>query len=234
MSGSHAAQVESFDHHLCHAASAYYASSFESSLIVTLDEFGDGSLRFRRTRPCSEIREILSLAFPNSLAYVYSQVTRLLGFQPRSDEHKTQWLSMEGEPAHKDAFLEILRRQPNGPPQIDPKFFTRAFGTELSFTPEFYRRLTNPRAQREVACQRIRARRSLKHATRQHRRQPPIRQRTNRLRLARRPPQGTQRIVALPGWGPLLESVTRRRRRISAPDSNASSSSPPPETKVPL
>jgi carbamoyltransferase len=144
MSGSGAAQLESFDHHLCHAASAYYASPFEAALIVTLDEFGDGRSGFVGLGHKSEIRETLSLAFPNSLAYVYSQVTRLLGFQPRSDEHKTQWLSMEGEPAYKDAFLEIIRREPNGPPHLDSHYFTRAFGAELSFTPEFYHRLQLP------------------------------------------------------------------------------------------
>ena len=141
MSGSGAAQVESFDHHLCHAASAYYASPFEQALIVTLDEVGDGRSGFVGLGAGSEIRELVSLAFPNSLAYVYSQVTQLLGFHAHSDEHKTQWLSLEGDPAHKNVFLEILRREPNGPPHLDPKFFTRAYGAELSFTSEFYRRL---------------------------------------------------------------------------------------------
>jgi carbamoyltransferase len=141
MSGSGTAQVESFDHHLCHAASAYYASAFEQALIVTLDEVGDGRSGFVGLGAGSEIRELVSLAFPNSLAYVYSQVTQLLGFHAHSDEHKTQWLSLEGQPVYRDVFLEILRREPNGAPRLDPKFFTRAFGAELSFTSEFYRRL---------------------------------------------------------------------------------------------
>jgi|SRR5580698_7603950 carbamoyltransferase len=143
-SGSSAAQVESFDHHLCHAASAFYASPFDQALIVTLDELGDGRSGFVGLGNGPEIRELVSLAFPNSLAYVYSQVTRLVGYQPRSDEHKTQWLSLEGTPTYKDAFLDILHREPSGPPHIDPKFFTRTFGAELSFTPQFYRRMQLP------------------------------------------------------------------------------------------
>jgi carbamoyltransferase len=155
MSGTGAAHVESFDHHLCHAASAFYASPFEQALIVTLDEVGDGRSGFVGLGDVAEIRELVSLAFPNSLAYVYSQVTQLLGFHAHSDEHKTQWLSLEGQPAHKDFFLEILRREPNGPPYLDPKFFTRAFGAELSFTPEFYRRLglQSPTAANSSATQ---------------------------------------------------------------------------------
>ncbi|MGD0305699.1 MAG: carbamoyltransferase N-terminal domain-containing protein, partial [Candidatus Acidiferrales bacterium] len=116
MSGTGAAHVESFDHHLCHAASAFYASPFEQALIVTLDEVGDGRSGFVGLGDVAEIRELVSLAFPNSLAYVYSQVTQLLGFHAHSDEHKTQWLSLEGQPTHKDVYLEILRREPNGPP----------------------------------------------------------------------------------------------------------------------
>ena len=135
------ARVESFDHHLCHAASAFYASPFDQALIVTLDELGDGRSGFVGLGKGTEIHEVTSLAFPNSLAYVYSQVTQLLDFHAHADEHKTQWLSLEGQPAHKDLFLEILRREAGGPPQLDPKFFTRTFGAELSFSPEFYRRL---------------------------------------------------------------------------------------------
>jgi carbamoyltransferase len=134
-------RVESFDHHLCHAASAFHASPFEQALIVTLDELGDGRSGFVGLGRGAEIRELTSLAFPHSLAYVYSQVTQLLGFSAHADEHKTQWLSLEGEPKHKDLFLEILRREPGGPPHLDPKFFTRTFGAEISFTKEFYRRL---------------------------------------------------------------------------------------------
>jgi carbamoyltransferase len=137
-------QVESLDHHLCHAASAFYASPFPRALILTLDEIGDGRSGFVGLGDGANIRELASVAFPHSLAYVYSQVTRLLGFQPHSDEHKTQWLSLEGEPAYKGLLLEILRREPSGAPHLNGKFFTRAFGAELAFTPEFYRRLGIP------------------------------------------------------------------------------------------
>ncbi len=141
MSGAGSARVESFDHHRCHAASAFYASPYPRALILTLDEFGDGESGFVGLGDGTKISELSTIPFPHSLAYVYSQITRLLEFQPHSEEHKTQWLSLGGVPAHKDFFLEILRRAPAGPPHLNAKFFTRAFGSELAFTPEFYRRL---------------------------------------------------------------------------------------------
>ena len=45
----------------------------------------------------------------------------MLGFEAHSGEHKTQWLSFEGEPAYKSVFLEMLREAPGGPPHVDSR-----------------------------------------------------------------------------------------------------------------
>jgi carbamoyltransferase len=141
MAGKPEGRVESYDHHLCHAASAFYASPFDSALIVTLDEQGDGRAGFAGLGGGTRIRELDSIPFPHSLAWVYSQVTRVLGFRAHGDEHKTQWLSLEGEPAFADFFLGMLRASPNSPPHLNAKYFSRGFSVDQSFTGEFYRRL---------------------------------------------------------------------------------------------
>ncbi len=138
-------RIEEFDHHLCHAASAYYASPFDRALIVTIDEQGDGRAGFVGLGEGPLIRELVSVPSPHSLAWVYTQITRLLGFRPHGDEHKTQWLSLAGEPVFIDLFLEMLRRAPQGPPYLNTRYLDRAFAGELSFTDEFYRRLGMPR-----------------------------------------------------------------------------------------
>ena len=145
MAGSPDGRVEGLDHHLCHAASAYFASPFDRALIVVLDEEGDGRAGSAGRGEGSRIREHSSLAFPHSLAWVFTQVTQLLGFRPHADENKTQWLSMAGEPAFIALFLEMLRSGPNGPPHLDGTFFNRGFTGELSFSDEFYRRIGAPR-----------------------------------------------------------------------------------------
>jgi carbamoyltransferase len=141
LAGDPPGRVEGLDHHECHAASAFFASPFERALIVTLDENGDGRAGFAGAGDRSRIREIASLPFPHSLAWVFTQVTRLLGFPPHGDEHKTQWLSLAGEPAFKDLFLEMLRRSPHGPPHLNSKYFRHDFAGELSFRARFYQRL---------------------------------------------------------------------------------------------
>src|ERR1700735_812230 len=144
MVGNPRARVQAFDHHLCHAASAFFASSFDRALIVTLDEQGDGRSGSVSIGEGTRIREIESISFPNSLSWIYSQVTRLLGFRPHSDEKKTQSLSLTGEPISVDTFLDALRRTPGGAPQLNQKYFRRSYAGELSFSDEFYRRLGIP------------------------------------------------------------------------------------------
>jgi carbamoyltransferase len=144
MAGNPRGRVQGFDHHLCHAASAFFASSFDRALIVTLDEQGDGRSGSVSIGEGTRIREIEPVRFPNSLSWIYSQVTRLLGFRPHGEEHKTQWLSLTGEPTHAQLFLDALRRAPGGAPQLNRKYFRRSYAGELSFSDEFYRRLGIP------------------------------------------------------------------------------------------
>src|ERR1700675_3627279 len=141
MAGDPPGRVEALDHHLCHAASAFFASPFERALIATLDEHGDGRAGFVGLGADSQIREISSISFPHSLAWVFTQVTTLLGFHPHVDEHKTQWLSLAGEPVYKDLFLDMLRRAPHHPPHLNSEYFQHSLAGELSFTPRFYQRL---------------------------------------------------------------------------------------------
>lgn len=134
-------RIDSFDHHLCHAASAFYASPFDRALIVTLDEQGDGRAGMVALGKGSQIRELHSVPLPHSLAWVYSRVTQLLGFRPHTDEHKTQWLSLTGEPEFANLFVEMLRSRPGGSPHLSAKFFSRSFSVDRAFTAAFFQQL---------------------------------------------------------------------------------------------
>ena len=133
--------VLGLEHHLCHAASAYYASPFDRALILTLDEQGDGWAGSVALGEGNRIRVLRSIPFPHSLGWVYSQVTELLGFRPHQDEHKTQWLSLEGEPAFDKVLLEMLRRGPSPIPRLDRSYFNRGLAGRIAFSAKFYQRL---------------------------------------------------------------------------------------------
>jgi carbamoyltransferase len=146
MAGPPAHRVWELNHHLCHAASAFYASPFESALILSLDEKGDGRAGFVGLGQGKAIRRIQSISIPHSLAWVYSQVTSLFGFRPHADEHKTQWLSLQGEPVFANLFLDLLRGHSSGPPHLNSKYFRRGFAGVVAFSDEFYRQLNLPNA----------------------------------------------------------------------------------------
>ncbi len=148
MAGAPFDRVSRFDHHLCHAASAYFAAPFDRALIISLDRRGDGRAGFVGFGEGTRISEISWIPFPHSLAWVFTQVTRLLGFSARAEEHKTQWLSLAGEPVFADFFVEMLRRGPQGPPHLNAKYFKRDFSGKVPFSDEFYRRLGIPHRSR--------------------------------------------------------------------------------------
>jgi carbamoyltransferase len=136
-----AAKVIGFDHHLCHAANAFYQSPFDRALVLTSDEDGDGVSGMAAVGEGTRLRGLRSWRFPHSLAWAYTQVTQLIGFRPKREEHKTQWLSLEGEPLFKEVFLEMLRRPGSPWPQLNYSFFHRGLDGWPAFSPAFYRRI---------------------------------------------------------------------------------------------
>ena len=79
MAGRSADRVIHYEHHLCHAASAYFGTRFDKSLIVSLDNQGDGRAGIVALGEGTRLRELSSIPFPNSLAWLFTQVTSLLG-----------------------------------------------------------------------------------------------------------------------------------------------------------
>src|SRR5271170_4292804 len=113
-----------FNHHLCHAASAYYTSGFENSVILTLDEGAHAQSGLLAVAETDEIRPLEILKYPDSLGWFYSRVTELAGFRPYGDERKLQWLAKDGKPEYLEVFRKIFLRKSNGLPSLDRRFFT--------------------------------------------------------------------------------------------------------------
>jgi carbamoyltransferase len=139
LSGEARVRVLPFDHHLCHAASAFFASPFDRALILTLDEQGDGACGMIAIGEAGQIRIERTIPFPHSLGWVYSQVTELLGYRPHEHEHKTQWLSLTAEPVFADVFLRMLRSSSSAFPKLISSYFQRGFAGRLAFSQKFYK-----------------------------------------------------------------------------------------------
>jgi carbamoyltransferase len=135
------AEVVVVEHHMAHAASAYFASEFEEATVLSVDRAGDyrSSVLFhaRDTRLTAR-RE---LYFPDSIGDVFNRVTELLGYEARSDEHKVQWLSTEGDPVYRDVFLELFQSSGSPWPRIERKFLDPDRSAKGGFSPLFLERL---------------------------------------------------------------------------------------------
>jgi carbamoyltransferase len=132
-------RVLNLEHHLCHAASAFYASAADRAVVLTLDEQGDGRAGAIALGEDTRLRILQSIPFPNSPAWIFSQVTDLIGFEPHADEHKTQWLGLEGEPVFENLFLGLLRSSADKLPHLARSYFNRGLAGRIAFSPKFFR-----------------------------------------------------------------------------------------------
>lgn len=135
------AKLTNLEHHLCHAATTFYASPFDRALILTLDEEGDGWSGLLALGEGTVIKTLKRIPFPHSLGWVYSQMTALLGFIPHQEEHKVQWLSLAGEPVFRDMFVDMLVSSRNGLPSLNLAYFNGGREGGLAFSQNFYQRI---------------------------------------------------------------------------------------------
>lgn len=131
----------SFDHHLCHAASAFYTSDFSRSLILTLDHGARGNSGLIALGEDDHIKSLHSLSFPNSLGWFYSRATQLVGLRPQRDEHKLQWLSRDGHSEYLEIFRKLFVWNSKGLPIFDRKYFSAGPDGTGAFSPRLYREL---------------------------------------------------------------------------------------------
>ncbi|OPY60415.1 MAG: Decarbamoylnovobiocin carbamoyltransferase [Syntrophorhabdaceae bacterium PtaU1.Bin034] len=107
------------DHHLCHAASAFYASPFDEAAILTMDGRGEKATTTYGTGRGSQVERIGQVDMPHSLGMLYEQVTSHLGFLHSSDEYKVMALASFGRPRYLTAFRNAIRVGEEGQYQIE-------------------------------------------------------------------------------------------------------------------
>lgn len=91
-------KLQRFNHHLCHAANAYYGSGYDDALVMSFDGYGSGNCGavYRGSR--NGLEKLHEFAFPNSLGQYYEYVTAALGYRPGRHEGKIVGLAAYGDP----------------------------------------------------------------------------------------------------------------------------------------
>ncbi len=126
------------DHHLCHAAAAFYPSSFNESAILTMDGQGDLKTLSLGIGRGTEIKTLRDAYVPDSLGNLYSRVTALAGFGHVGDEHRLQWLSAYGEPRFADVFRKIVAAGEGPLFGIDQSYYSGPASERGGFSEKFF------------------------------------------------------------------------------------------------
>ena len=145
------------DHHMSHAASAFFPSPFDHAAILTIDGVGEWSTATFGMGDGSRIELLKEMRFPNSVGLLYSAFTYFTGFKINSGEYKLMGLAPYGKPIYADLIRsEIVRIQKDGAVQLNQRYFNYLGG--LTMTSEEFedlfggppRQAETPITQREM------------------------------------------------------------------------------------
>lgn len=116
------------DHHLAHAASAFFPSPFEEAAVFTIDGRGERATTTYGHGHGAIIEHLGQVEMPHSLGLLYEQITDYLGFLHSSDEYKVMALASFGRPNYMDYFNSIIEYQGEGQYCIKPFNLEEKFG----------------------------------------------------------------------------------------------------------
>lgn len=117
------AEIKHIEHHRSHMASAFFASPFDDSAILSIDGFGDFSSTMIGTGEGNKINVIESVTYPHSLGIFYTALTQFLGFPWYGDEYKVMGLAPYGKPKYLDKLKDVVRIKTNGLFELNEKYF---------------------------------------------------------------------------------------------------------------
>ncbi|CDM65094.1 carbamoyltransferase family protein [Pyrinomonas methylaliphatogenes] len=144
------------EHHLCHAASAFFVSPFEKAAILTMDGTGEDTTTLFSIGKGLEIKPLKRIKLPHSLGQFYSAVTNFLGFDMfAGDEWKVMGLAAYGEPEYYDFFSKrVLSLNGHHDFQVNIRVLDHHLAKHYQFSEEIVRELGPPRRPGEEITER--------------------------------------------------------------------------------
>lgn len=134
------------EHHLSHAASAFFPSPFEGAAILTMDGVGEWTTTSLAIGRGHQIELKKEIHFPHSIGLLYSAFTYYTGFKVNSGEYKVMGLAPYGEPKFHDLILkELVDLKEDGSFRLNMKYFD--YCTGLKMTNRHFDRLFGGRAR---------------------------------------------------------------------------------------
>ena len=128
------------EHHLSHAASAFFPSPFEKAAVLTMDGVGKWATTSAAVGEGNRLEIFQEIHFPHSLGLLYSALTYYTGFKVNSGEYKVMGLAPYGEPKYAKLILDnLIDLKPDGSFRLDMDYFD--YCTGLTMTNERFAKL---------------------------------------------------------------------------------------------
>ncbi len=120
------------DHHLSHAASAFYPSPFEEAIILTADGVGEWATTTVAVGKENKLEIKKEIHFPHSLGLLYSAFTYYTGFKVNSGEYKLMGLAPYGKPLFEDKIKKLIDIKQDGTFRLNQDYFNYATGLTMT------------------------------------------------------------------------------------------------------
>ena len=138
------------DHHLSHAASAFFPSPFEEAVVLTADGVGEWATTTVAVGKNNNLEIKKEIHFPHSLGLLYSAFTYYTGFKVNSGEYKLMGLAPYGNPIYVNKVKKLIDLKDDGSFRLDQKYFNYATGltmTNEKFNDLFGNKPRNPQKE---------------------------------------------------------------------------------------
>ncbi len=121
------------EHHLSHAASAFYPSPFEEAVVLTMDGVGEWVTTSAAMGSNNNLEIFQEIHFPHSLGLLYSAFTYYIGFKVNFGEYKVMGLAPYGEPKYKNLILDnLIDLKADGSFRLDLSYFDYCTGLTMT------------------------------------------------------------------------------------------------------
>jgi len=138
------------EHHLSHAASAFFCSPFDEAAILTVDGVGEWTTASLGVGKGTEIRLVKEIRFPHSLGLLYSAFTAFLGFEVNEGEYKVMGMAPFGKPRYVDKVRKLIRTSRDGSFELDMDYFSFHYSTDNTFNGKFVELFGIPRSPKAL------------------------------------------------------------------------------------
>jgi len=139
-------KVSYVDHHLAHAASAYFISNFDRAAIMTVDGVGEWATTTQFMGDGNKIRKLQEIRYPHSLGLLYSTMTAFLGFKVNNDEYKVMGLASYGKPTQVDKINKLISFYQDGSFRLNLDYFSFMYEKNRMFSDSFIELFGHPRS----------------------------------------------------------------------------------------